>query len=84
MLIPAFLVLYPTATRLVGALTNLNPVVDGYHLEAISFSRFIAVLANENVQFARGNTLVACAGGTAVAVVIGLFFAWIVVRTNTP
>jgi len=69
---------------LVGALTSLNPVVDGYHLEAISISSFIEVLANENVHFALGNTLIACAGGTAVAVVIGLFFAWIVVRTNTP
>ncbi|MCC7282803.1 MAG: iron ABC transporter permease [Acetobacteraceae bacterium] len=76
--------LYPTAMLLVGALTSLNPVVDGYHLEAISISSFIEVLANENVHFALGNTLIACAGGTAVAVVIGLFFAWIVVRTNTP
>ncbi len=84
LLILTFLVLYPTSMLLVGALTNLNPVVDGYHLEAISISSFIEVLANENVHFALGNTLVACAGGTAVAVVIGLFFAWIVVRTNTP
>ena len=30
------------------------------------------------------NTLVACGGGTAIAVVIGLLFSWIVVRTNTP
>ncbi len=80
----AFLVLYPTAMLLVGALTNLNPVVDGYHLDALSVSSFVEVLANENVHFALGNTLVACAGGTVVAVLIGLFFAWIVVRTNTP
>ena len=79
-----FLVLYPTAMLLVGALTNMNPVVDGYHPEAISISSFIEVLSNEHVHFALGNTLVACAGGTAVAVIIGLFFAWIVVRTNTP
>ena len=84
LVILTFLVLYPTAMLLVGALTNLNPVVDGYHLEAISIASFIDVLANENVHYALGNTLIACAGGTAVAVVIGLFFAWIVVRTNTP
>src|SRR5204862_6245520 len=30
------------------------------------------------------NTLVVCSGGTAIAVAIGLGFAWIVVRTNTP
>lgn len=84
LVILTFLVLYPTAMLLVGALTNVNPVVDGYHLEAISIASFIDVLANENVHYALGNTLIACAGGTAVAVVIGLFFAWIVVRTNTP
>lgn len=69
---------------LVGALTNLNPVVDGYRPEAISISSHIDALSNENVHCTLGNTLVACAGGTAVAVIIGLFFAWIVVRTNTP
>src|SRR5688572_6806483 len=42
------------------------------------------VLANPNVLRALGNSLVACAGGTALAVVIGLAFSWIVVRTNTP
>jgi iron(III) transport system permease protein len=72
------------ALLLVGALTNLNPVVDGYNFEAVSITSFLDVLANENVHFALGNTLIACAGGTAVAVVVGLFFAWIVVRTNTP
>ena len=80
----AFLVIYPTGMLLVGALTNLNPVVDGYNFEAVSITSFLDVLANENVHFALGNTLIACAGGTAVAVVVGLFFAWIVVRTNTP
>ncbi len=84
LLILTFLVLYPTAMLLVGALTNLNPVVDGYKLSQVSVSSFLAVLANENVHFALGNTVIACAGGTAVAVAIGLFFAWIVVRTDTP
>ena len=46
LLILTFLVLYPTAMLLVGALTNLNPVVDCYHLEAISIPSFIDVLAN--------------------------------------
>src|SRR6478609_5072259 len=68
LLILTFLVLYPTAMLLVGALTNLNPVVDGYKLSQVSISSFVDVLANENVHFALGNTVVACAGGTAVAV----------------
>ena len=42
------------------------------------------LLANPNVAEALLNTLIACGGGTLIAVVIGLAFSWIVVRTNTP
>ncbi len=42
------------------------------------------MLGNENVHLAFFNALVACGGGTILAVVIGLAFSWIVVRTNTP
>ncbi|HKW52280.1 MAG TPA: iron ABC transporter permease [Stellaceae bacterium] len=80
----AFLVLYPIAMLLYGALSGTNPVVDGFHLSALSLDNFTAVLANENVHVALLNTMVACAGGTAIAVAIGLAFAWIVVRSNTP
>jgi iron(III) transport system permease protein len=80
----AFLVLYPIAMLLIGALTDVNPVIDGLRLSAISPANFITVLGNENVQLAIVNSLVACTGGTALALLIGLAFSWIVVRTNTP
>jgi len=80
----ALLVLYPVAMLLLGALTNTNPVTDGFGVFDLSLANFITVLANPNVHDALINSLVACAGGTAVAVVIGLSFSWIVVRTNTP
>ncbi len=79
-----FLVLYPTAMLLVGALTTTNPVVEGYRLSDLSLTSFSEVLANENVYRALANSMLACGGGTALAVAIGLAFAWIVVRTNTP
>ena len=84
LLILAFLVIYPVAMLLLGALTGADPVVDGVRLDELSLRNFITVLGNENVHFALANSLVACTGGTAMAVVIGLFFAWIVVRTDTP
>src|SRR5262249_11087479 len=68
----AFLVLYPVAMLLLGALTNTNPVVDGIVLHDLSLANFAAVLANPNVHVALGNSLIACGGGTALAVVIGL------------
>jgi iron(III) transport system permease protein len=80
----AFLVLYPIGMLLYGALTGANPVVDGFHPSNISLSNFAAVLVNPNVGEALANSFIACTGGTALAVCIGLAFAWIVVRTNTP
>src|SRR3954469_19066759 len=67
----AFLVLYPVAMLLIGALTGGDPVVDGYRLSAISIDNFLSVLANGNVHVALLNSLIACTGGTIVAVLIG-------------
>jgi len=80
----AFLVLYPTAMLLIGALTTTNPVIEGYHLADLSIGNFLVVLRNPNVGSALANSLIACGGGTILAVTIGLSFAWVVVRTNTP
>lgn len=79
-----FLVVYPVAMLLFGALTGNDPVVDGYGLSTLSLDRFVSVLLNPNVHFALINSLITCTGGTVIAVIIGLSFAWIVVRTDTP
>ena len=80
----AFLVVYPVLTLLLGALTDTNPVVEGFSLAHLNIQNFLTVLSNPNVGEALFNTLVACGGGTIIAVTIGLAFSWIVVRTNTP
>ena len=79
-----FLVIYPVLTLLLGALTDTNPVVDGISLRHLSIANFLTVITNPNVGEALVNTLIVCAGGTVIAVAIGLLFSWIVVRTNTP
>jgi len=79
-----FLVIYPVLTLLLGAFTDTNPVVEGVSLRHLSVGNFLTVLSNPNVGEALFNTLVTCGGGTAIAVVIGLLFSCIVVRTNTP
>src|SRR5205809_962859 len=79
-----FLVIYPILMLLLGALTDTNPVVEGISLAHLSPANFLTVLANPNVAEALVNTLIACGGGTLIAVAIGLAFSWIVVRTNTP
>jgi len=84
LLVLLFLVVYPVAMLLLGALTNTNPVVDGFGVFDLSLGNFVTVLANPNVHAALLNSFIACTGGTALAVIIGLTFSWIVVRTNTP
>jgi iron(III) transport system permease protein len=84
LIVLTFLVLYPLLMLFFGALSDSNPVIDGFGKFRPALTHFSQVLANENVRLAFFNALVACGGGTALAVFIGLFFSWIVVRTNTP
>ena len=50
LLILTFLVIYPVSMLLLGALTNTNPVVDGFGVFNLSLDNFITVLANPNVH----------------------------------
>ena len=40
-----FLVIYPVLMLLLGALTDTNPVVDGFSLDRLSVANFLTVLA---------------------------------------
>ena len=84
LIVLTFLVIYPLLMLVFGALSDSNPVVDGFGAFRPSLKHFLDVLGNTNVHLAFFNALVACGGGTILAVVIGLAFSWIVVRTNTP
>ena len=84
LVILAFLVVYPLLMLVFGAFSDSNPVVDGFGNFKPSVKHFVDVLGNENVHLAFFNALAACGGGTILAVMIGLAFSWIVVRTNTP
>ena len=50
LLILTFLVIYPVSMLLLGALTNTNPVVDGFGVLNLSLTNFITVLGNPNVR----------------------------------
>ena len=64
LLILAFLVIYPLLMLVFGALSDSNPVVDGFGNFKPSVKHFLDVLGNENVHLAFFNALVACGGGT--------------------
>ena len=79
-----FLVIYPVLTLLLGALTDTNPVVDGFSLQPSLDRQF----PHRARQSERRRGAVQHAGRLrrrhVIAVAIGLAFSWIVVRTNTP
>ena len=79
-----FLVIYPLSMLLTGALTDVNPVSERIDVSRFSLHHFFAALSNSNVHQALLNSVMACAGGAAFAVIMGLSISWIVVRTNTP
>jgi iron(III) transport system permease protein len=79
-----FLVVYPLVMLMIGALTDINPVNEKLDASRFSLQHFVATLGNSNVHAALLNSVMACAGGAILAVIIGLSFSWIVVRTNTP
>ncbi|MFL5151452.1 MAG: hypothetical protein ACJ8C3_01180, partial [Microvirga sp.] len=60
LLILTFLVIYPVSMLVLGALTNTNPVVDGFGVLNLSLANFITVLGNPNVHLALANSMVAC------------------------
>jgi len=78
-----FLVLYPVAMLL---LARSPTPIRWWMGSACSICRSRIFSRSWQSQCAScvHHTLVACAGGTALAVAIGLTFSWIVVRTNTP
>lgn len=80
----AILVIYPATMLTVGSLTKVNPAAEGYDFAALTLSNYHEILASSVVREAVFNSLVTALGGGAIAIVVGLFFAWVVTRTNTP
>jgi iron(III) transport system permease protein len=69
LLLLTFLVIYPVSMLVLGALTNTNPVVDGFSIYDLSLTNFITVLGNPNVHLALFNSLIAC-GGTKSGIML--------------
>lgn len=80
-LILAFLVLYPIAMLVAGAFTE--PGAIGAYGD-FTLANFVELFSEPIVYQAVYNTLFICAASTIVAVAIGLLFAWITARTDTP
>ncbi len=84
LVILGLLIVYPLFMLLIGAFTSVNPVSDPILLSDFSFNNFAQVASSRQMHEVVANTLIACLGGAALSVAIGVTFAWISVRTNTP
>ena len=84
MLILAVLVVYPLSTLLVGAVSKVSPLSADFSIRNLDLSRLLAVATHETAQRALLNSFITCGFGSLLAVMIGLFFAWMTERTDTP
>ncbi len=80
----AVLVIYPIGKLVVGALTTVSPMAARDGLAPLTLENFRELATNTTAHAAALNSLLACGTGALFSVVIGLYFAWVVVRTNTP
>jgi len=76
-----FLIVYPIFMLGLGAVSTGGPTATTGHA---SLDAFFQVVQDPHVLRVTWNTIVVCAGGTLIAVVVGLFFSWVTARTNTP
>ena len=84
MLILVGLVVYPLATLLVGAVSKVSPLSADFSIRNLDLSRLLAVATHESAQRALLNSFITCGFGSLLAVMIGLLFAWMTERTDTP
>jgi iron(III) transport system permease protein len=78
------LVLYPLFMLLLGAMSHVGPLSPEFSIWAVNLERLYAVATHSTAQRALMNSFITCGLGTVFALIIGLFFAWLTERTDTP
>lgn len=84
LLILGVLVIYPIAMLVLGSITDISPLAERTGLPSLTLSHYLDLIVNRTIRAAVFNSMVSCGLGALIAVIIGLFFAWVVTRTNTP
>lgn len=77
-----FFILYPIGVLLLGSLSKVEPtrLIDIFG--NLSLSNYVEMYGSASLYKATLNSLIGSAGGGALAMLIGLFFAWVVSRTD--
>lgn len=82
LLILTFLILYPYLTLIYGSFTDEPPRQLSFAVDALTLEKYQTVFASTRFWTALQNTLIAAFGGMAMALVIGVWLAWLTARTN--
>ncbi|MBI2177416.1 MAG: iron ABC transporter permease [Candidatus Tectomicrobia bacterium] len=77
-----FLIPYPVGILLLGSVSKVEPTRIGEALRHLDFSNYAEMYGSPALYQATLNSVVGCAGGALLAMLIGLFFAWVVARTD--
>lgn len=82
LLILIFLIVYPYFTLIYGSFTNEPPRQLSFSLNALTLEKYQMIFSNSQFWTALRNTLVASLGGMVLALIIGVWLAWLTTRTN--
>jgi iron(III) transport system permease protein len=77
-----FFIVYPVGILLLGSFAKGEPTRLLAAFRNLTLSNYTELYGSAALYRALANSLAGCAGGAALAVVVGLFFAWVVARTD--
>jgi len=78
----AFFIPYPIGVLLLGSLSKVEPTRLSEAFQHLTLNNYFEMYGTASLYKATYNSLIGCAGGAVLAMLIGLFFAWVVARTD--
>jgi iron(III) transport system permease protein len=82
LLVLTFLIVYPYLTLIYGSFTTDPPRRIIFSFQALTLEKYKMIFSNQQFWSALKNTLLAALGGTIIALVVGVWLAWLTARTN--
>jgi len=82
LLILIFLIVYPYLTLIYGSFTDDPPRQLSFSFKALTLEKYRLIYANSQFWSALRNTLITSFGGMVIALIIGVWLAWLTARTN--
>lgn len=81
-LILILLIVYPYFTLLYGSVTTEPPRQLSFSFKALTLEKYSAIFSSSQFWIALKNTLLVSLGGTTIALIIGIWLAWLTTRTD--